>query len=136
MNVVVYYNSGTLKKRDLKFVSKVNVLIQIFYKHLAVKRTHATLGRATTGQLPPKFWKTCLLVRYIRLQPFPPLRKYMIVPLLTNAENKLLPGPALAVAGPNARPRRGTPLSSDFMTSSCSVNRVTIVVDRRYTVRH
>ena len=29
-------------------------------------------------------------------------------------------------AGPNARPRREAPLSSDFMTSSCSVNRVTI----------
>jgi len=36
--------------------------------------------------------------------------------------------------GPNARPRRGVPLSSDFMTSSCSVKRVTIVVERRYTV--
>jgi len=34
-------------------------------------------------------------------------------------------------AGPNARPRRGAPLSSDFMTSSCSINRVTIVVERR-----
>jgi len=45
-------------------------------------------------------------------------------------------GPALASAGPNARPRRGAPLSSDFMTSSCSVNRVTIVVERRYTVKH
>jgi len=33
------------------------------------------------------------------------------------------PGPALAGAGPNARPRRGAPLSSGFMTSSCSVNR-------------
>jgi len=39
-------------------------------------------------------------------------------------------------AGPNARPRRGAPLSSDFMTSSCSVNRVTIVVERRYAVQH
>jgi len=29
-------------------------------------------------------------------------------------------------AGAKARPRRGAPLSSDFMTSSCSVNRVTI----------
>jgi len=28
------------------------------------------------------------------------------------------------------------PLSSDFVTSSCSVNRVTIVVERRYTVKH
>jgi len=33
-------------------------------------------------------------------------------------------GSALAGAGPNARPRRGAPLSSGFMTSSCSVNRV------------
>jgi len=39
--------------------------------------------------------------------------------------------PDLAGAGPNTRPGRGTPLSSDFMTSSCSVNRVTIVVERR-----
>jgi len=31
---------------------------------------------------------------------------------------------------------RGVPLSSDFMTSSCSVNRVTIVVERRYAVQH
>jgi len=36
-------------------------------------------------------------------------------------------------AGPNARPRRGAPLSSDFMTSSCSVNCATIVVEGRYT---
>jgi len=28
------------------------------------------------------------------------------------------------------------PLSSDFMTSSCSVNRVTIVVERKYAVQH
>jgi len=33
------------------------------------------------------------------------------------------PGPALADAGPNARRRRGAPLSSRAMTSSCSVNR-------------
>jgi len=46
------------------------------------------------------------------------------------------PGPALADAGPNARPMRGAPLISDFMTSSCSVNRVAIVVERRYTVQH
>ena len=45
-------------------------------------------------------------------------------------------GPALADAGPNARPGHGAPLSSDFMTSSCSVNRVTIVVERRYAVQH
>jgi len=32
------------------------------------------------------------------------------------------PGPALAGAGPNARPRRGAPLSSGFITSSCSVS--------------
>jgi len=41
-------------------------------------------------------------------------------------------GRALADAGPNARPRRGAPLSSDFMKLSCSVNRVTIVEERRY----
>jgi len=28
------------------------------------------------------------------------------------------------------------PLSNDFMTSSCSVNHVTIVVERRYAVQH
>jgi len=44
------------------------------------------------------------------------------------------PEPALADAGPNARPKRGAPLNSDFMTSSCSVNRVTIVVERKYAV--
>jgi len=33
------------------------------------------------------------------------------------------PGPALAGAAPNARPRHGAPLSNSFMTSSCSVNR-------------
>jgi len=32
-------------------------------------------------------------------------------------------GPALAGAGHNARPRCGAPLSSGFMTSSCSVSR-------------
>ena len=48
----------------------------------------------------------------------------------------LFPGPALADAGPNARPGLGAPLSSYFMMSSCSVNRVTIVVERRYTVQH
>jgi len=31
----------------------------------------------------------------------------------------LQPGPALAGAGPKARPKRGAPLSSGFMTSSC-----------------
>jgi len=45
-------------------------------------------------------------------------------------------GPALADAGPNARPKRGAPLSSDFMTSSCTVKRVTIVVERIYAVQH
>jgi len=35
----------------------------------------------------------------------------------------LLSGPALAGAGPNARPRRGAHLSSGVITSSCSVNR-------------
>jgi len=47
-----------------------------------------------------------------------------------------LPGPALADAGPNAKPRRGAPLSSNFMTSSCSVNSVTFVVEHRYPVQH
>jgi len=37
-------------------------------------------------------------------------------------------------AGSDVRPGRGAPLGSDFMTSSCSVNRVTIVVERRYAV--
>jgi len=45
-------------------------------------------------------------------------------------------GPALADAGPNAKPKRGAPLSSDFMTSSCSVNRVTVVVEHKYAVQH
>ena len=49
---------------------------------------------------------------------------------------RLATGPALADAGPNVRPKRGAPLSSDFMTSSCSVNRVTIVVERKYAVQH
>ena len=48
---------------------------------------------------------------------------------------EVLPGPALADAEPNARPRRGAPLTSDAMTSSCSVNRVTIAVERRYVVQ-
>jgi len=55
----------------------------------------------------------------------------------------LYTGPALAHARPgrgaqwlNAKPRRGAPLNSNFMTSSCSVNRVTIVVKRSYTVQH
>jgi len=39
-------------------------------------------------------------------------------------------------AGPNARPKRGTPLSSDCMTSSCSVNRFTIVLERKYALQH
>jgi len=38
--------------------------------------------------------------------------------------------------GANARPKRGAPLSNDSMTSSCSVNRVTIVVERKYAVQH
>jgi len=46
------------------------------------------------------------------------------------------PGPALAEAGPNARPKRGASLSSDFVTPSCSVNRVTIVVKRKYSIQH
>ena len=36
----------------------------------------------------------------------------------------------------NARPRHEAPLSSDFMTSSSSVNRVRIVVEGRYAVQH
>ena len=39
-------------------------------------------------------------------------------------------------AGPNARLRPGVSLSSDFMTSSCSVNRLAIVVERRYALQH
>ena len=38
--------------------------------------------------------------------------------------------------GSNARLKRGAFLNSDFMTSSCSVNRVTIVVKRKYAVQH
>ena len=38
--------------------------------------------------------------------------------------------------GPNARPKRGAPLSIDFMTSSRSVNRVTIVEERKYAVQY
>jgi len=34
-------------------------------------------------------------------------------------------------AGPNARPKRGAILSSDFMTASCSVNRDTNMVERK-----
>jgi len=45
------------------------------------------------------------------------------------------PGPALTDTGPNARPKRGAPLNSDFMTSSHSVNRVTIVAERKYAVQ-
>jgi len=30
----------------------------------------------------------------------------------------------------------GALVSSDFMASSCSINRVTIVVERRYTAQH
>jgi len=37
----------------------------------------------------------------------------------------LMAGPALACAGPNARPRRGAHLSNGVMTLSCSVNRAT-----------
>jgi len=38
--------------------------------------------------------------------------------------------------GSHARPKRWAPLSSDFMTSLCSVNRVTFVVERKYAVQH
>ena len=41
--------------------------------------------------------------------------------------------PALAGAGSNARPRRGAPLNSDFVTSSCSFNRVMIVGAQIYS---
>jgi len=34
------------------------------------------------------------------------------------------PRPALAGTGPNARPRRGAPLRSGVIKSSCSVNHV------------
>ena len=69
---------------------------------------------------------------HIKCSPGPHLaRRPQVGPTLADA------GPnANLGAGPNARPRRGVPLSSDFMTSSCSVNRVTIVVERRYTVQH
>jgi len=43
---------------------------------------------------------------------------------------------AIPTAGPNPRPRHRAPLSSDFMTCSSAVNRVTIVVEGRYTVQH
>jgi len=39
-------------------------------------------------------------------------------------------------AGPNPRPKRGAPLSSDVMTPSCLVNRDTIVVERKYALQH
>jgi len=46
-------------------------------------------------------------------------------------------GPMLDLgAGPNARPKCGAPLSSDFLTSSCSANRFTIVVERKYAAQH
>jgi len=50
--------------------------------------------------------------------------------------SELESGLALADAGPNARPKHGAPQSSDCMTSSCSVNRVMIVVERRYAVQY
>jgi len=50
---------------------------------------------------------------------------------IQRASNASWPGPAQAGAGPNARSRHGAPLSSDFMMSSCSLNHVTIVVERR-----
>jgi len=45
-------------------------------------------------------------------------------------------GPTLADAGRIAKSGRGAPLSSYIMTSSYSVNRVTIVVERRYPMQH
>ena len=56
----------------------------------------------------------------------PSQKERAIVAVHCKKEEMLLPGPALAGAGPNARPGRGAPLSSDFMTSSCLFNRVTI----------
>jgi len=41
-------------------------------------------------------------------------------------------GQALAGAGPKARPRRGAPLSSGVMTSSCSVNRTATVMMKMF----
>jgi len=38
--------------------------------------------------------------------------------------------------GPIQRPKNGALVSNYFMTSSCSINRVTIVVERRYTEQH
>ena len=40
--------------------------------------------------------------------------------------------PALAGEGPNARPRRGAPLSNSAMMSSCSVNRATTFVIKMF----
>jgi len=37
---------------------------------------------------------------------------------------------------PDARPKRGAPLNSDFMTSSCSVNRVKLLAKRKFAVQH
>jgi len=45
-------------------------------------------------------------------------------------------GPALADAGPNARPMCGALLINDFMMSSCSVNRVRIVGERKCGLQH
>jgi len=74
------------------------------------------------------------------LVPVPRLGKKGLVKCHMSASQMLnaptYSGSALADAGPNARPRRGAPLSSDFMTSSCLVNRVTIGVERRSTVKH
>jgi len=79
-----------------------------------------------------------MLTYNVQIYPGPALANYP-GPALANYPGPALanyPGPALANAGPNARPKRGAPLSSDFMTSSCSFNRVTIVVERKYAVQH
>jgi len=67
--------------------------------------THEKLGAPTMNQT---MWIKCM-------RHFVNYNVYFLV--------LLYPGPALAGAGPNARPRRGTPLSRSFMTSSCSVSR-------------
>ena len=77
--------------------------------------------------LSASFFKAVCKLISLSLMAFPPVL-FM--------SRRLPSGPALADAGPNPRPRRGAPLSSDFVTSSCSVNRVTIVVERIYTLQH
>jgi len=45
-------------------------------------------------------------------------------------------GPMQDLGGGSMQDPGGTPLGSDLMTSSCSVNHVTIVVEHRYTVQY